>query len=296
MKTNAPAVLSFILVTALSLLLSMPVQAQNPASRTQPEQHAETDGSLSAARDQLQQAFSSYREKDIDSTREHLLKARALLDQSALNSASQTVKKEVKTLVAEIESFEQKLAEGSDQKESSIARFWRRATSFIKREAEQLVHQYVELSQNEKTFKHLLDAKMHLFIAEHDLFISHDTGDAYLELDKVLIDLNLASNEALAEIKPEVDDLSQRITALQNMMQSRDQSWIGHQVISHLQNASEDLFKAEQTAMPETSLQIGIIRHQVEGLRKEVETINLRNEYNDIMDRLKMIISKLETE
>ncbi len=291
-------VLTVLVMTAvlgLSGLWPMPVQAQNQAQQTQPEQPRSNDDSLGAARDQLEQAFSSYREKNIQATREHLLQARGLLDQSALNSASQTVKTEARKLVDEIQAFEQKLAAGNEAEESSIARFWRRATSFIRREAEQLVDQYVELSQNEKTFKHLLDAKMHLFIAEHDLFVSKDSRDAYAELYKVLVDLDLASREAVGEFKPQVADLTDKVTALRKLMSASEQSWLGSEVIEHLQNARSDLLLAEQTAKPETSLQISIIRHQIEGLRREEETRNLRNDYDAIMEDLKLIISKLET-
>ena len=254
------------------------------------------DDSLNAARDYLQQAFSSYRDENIAATRDSLLKAKALLDQSALNSASATVKTEAKKLVAEIESFEQKLEQGGEQKENSIARFWHRATSFIRREAEQLVHQYVELSQNEKTFKHLLDAKMHLFIAEHDLFVSHDMGDASAELDQVLSDLSLARQEAIDAVAPEVENLTEKVGTLQQTMSEGSQLWLDNEVLRHLQNAQTELASAEQTAMPDTSLQIGIIRHQIDDLREQVETMNLRNDYDVIMERLKMLIAKLESE
>ncbi len=295
-KSQVFTVLVMTAMLGLSGLWSTSLQAQNPAQQTQSEPTNGSDDSLSAARDQLEQAFSSYRDKNIEATREHLLQARSLLDQSALNSASQTVKTEAAKLVDEIQAFEQKLAAGNEAEEGSIARFWRRATSFIRREAEQLVDQYVELSQNEKTFKHLLDAKMHLFIAEHDLFVSHDSQDAFAELDKVLVDLDLASQEAVADFRPRVDGLTDKVTALQQLMTASEESWLGFQVIMHLQNATSDLVKAEQAAKPETSLQIGIIRHQLEGLRREEETRNLRNEYDKIMEDLKLMISKLETE
>ncbi len=292
-KTQFITVLILTVAFGLCGSWPTPVQAQDPARATAP---LATDDSLSAARDQLEQAFSSYRDQDIEATRNHLRQARDLLDQSVLNSASQTVKTEAKKLVDEIESFEQKLVAGSAEEEGSIARFWRRATSFIRRETEQLLHQYIELSQNEKTFKHLLDAKMHLFIAEHDLFVSNDTRDAYEELDKVLVDLDLASQQAVGQFKPQVDELTEKVTALRKLMSASEESWLGSEVIEHLQNAHSDLLLAEQTAKPETSLQISIIRHQIESLRREEETRNLRNDYDAIMEDLKLIISKLETE
>ena len=295
-KTIAFPALIFVVVTGFCQLWPVAVQAENQTQPAQSNLPTQADGSLNAARQQLEQAFSSFRDDDIEATREHLLKAKALLDQSSLNSASETVKLEAKKLVDEIESFQLKLAEGGDQKKNSIARFWRRATSFIRREAEQLVHQYVELSQNEKTFKHLLDAKMHLFIAEHDLFVSHDARDAYTELDQVLADLELARQEAVDEVRPEVEVLSTLVISLQDAMSASSKSWLDNEVLMHLQKASNELLRAEQTAMPDNSLQIGVIRQQIDELRKEVETINLRNDYDEIMKRLKMIIAKLESE
>lgn len=292
MKTIVFSTLIFVVVTFYCQLWPEVVQAQT----AQPSPQTQSDGSLSEARQQLEQAFSSFRDDDMEATRKHLLEAKTLLDQSSLNSASETVKLEAKKLVNEIESFQLKLAEGGAEKENSIARFWRRATSFIRREAEQLVNQYVELSQNEKTFKHLLDAKMHLFIAEHDLFVSHDARDAYAELDKVLADLSLARQQAVKDVLPEVQKLTDQVNSLQQKMSAASKSWLDNEVLSHLKKATEELLMAEQTAKPDTSLQIGDIRQQVDELRKEVETINLRNDYDEIMKRLKMIIDKLESE
>ncbi len=286
----------FCMLLSLGIMTGGMVFADNKAVSRQAHQASAAEKSLNAARDQLQLAFSSFRDKQFEQTQKYLLQARELLDDSALNSASQTVQSEARNLVDEIEAFEQKLAQGADQKEGSIARFWRRATSFIRREAEQLVHQYVALSQNEKTFKHLLDAKMHLFIAEHDLFVSHDARDAYLELDKVLKDLALAQQQAVKEVLPEVEKLSAQVTALREKMNRSSESWLDNEVLMRLQKATEELLSAEQTAQPDTSMQIGSIRRQIDDLRKEVETINLRTDYDKIMKRIKMIIEKLESE
>ena len=296
MKTFVRSASAFMLVVALVQPGIGQVYAQQKVEPSQPNQSSEAEKSLNAARDQLQQAFSSFKDRQLDATREYLDKAKQLLDHSALNSASETVQSEAKKLVDEIESFQQQLAGGEDKQDGSIARFWRRATSFIKREAEQLVHQYVELSQNEKTFKHLLDAKMHLFIAEHDLFVSHDARDAHVELDQVLGDLALAEQEAVTDVQPEVQGLTEQVTALQEKMSAASKSWLDNEVLAHLRNATDELLQAEQTALPETSIQISAIRHQIDGLRKEVETINLRNDYDEIMERMKMIIEKIESE
>ncbi len=296
MKTKALSALVFTLAISLFQLWSEQARAENQNNPPQSNTNNQANESLSAARDQLEKAFSSFREENFTATREHLNQSRALLDRSVLNSASQTVRTEAKKLVDEIDAFQQKIADGETTRENSIARFWRRATSFIRREAEQLVNQYVELSQNEKTFKHLLDAKMHLFIAEHDLFVSHDARDAYGELNQVLADLALAEQEAVEDVRPEVAKLVTQVTSLQDSMNATSKSWLDNEVLSHLQSASDELTKAEKTALPDTSLQIGVIRHQIDALRKEVETINLRNDYDLIMEHMKMIISKLETE
>jgi len=296
MQSIAFSALVFSLTVNLFQLWPQQVWAENQPILSQSNSTNESNDSLSAARDQLEKAFTSFREEDFNATREHLSQSRALLDRSVLNSTSQTVKTEAKKLVDEIDAFQQKLADGEAGRENSIARFWRRATSFIRREAEQLVDQYIELSQNEKTFKHLLDAKMHLFIAEHDLFVSHDARDAYAELNQVLADLALAQQEAVEEVLPEVKELSGEVTFLQDAMNFSSKSWLDNEVLMHLQNASSELVKAEKTALPDTSLQIGVIRHQIDDLRKQVETINLRNDYDKIMEHIKMIISKLETE
>ena len=296
MRTTALPALVCTLAICLFQLWPIQVWAENPSTLSQSSSSDNSNDSLAAARDQLEKAFTSFREEDFKATREYLNNSRTLLDRSVLNSTSETVKTEAKKLVEEIEDFQQKLADGETGRENSIARFWRRATSFIRREAEQLLNQYIELSQNEKTFKHLLDAKMHLFIAEHDLFVSHDARDAYAELDQVLADLALARQEAVEEVLPEVEKLSNEVSLLQDAMNFSSKSRLDNEVLRHLQNASSELVKAEKTALPDTSLQIGVIRHQIDDLRKEVETINLRNDYDKIMTHIKMIISKLETE
>ncbi|MBC8210746.1 MAG: hypothetical protein H8E21_06725 [Gammaproteobacteria bacterium] len=257
----------------------------NPASAGQ--------SSLSEARENLSLAFDAYREGDLERTRTQLNAAGESLQKARDNSKSEKARDETSKLASEIEDFKTRLSQHDTKQENSLARFWLRATSIIKRETEQLIQDYVELSNAEKMLKHLLDAKMHFFTAEHDLFISHDAEDAGKELTRTLDYLDKASELPVPAMQPQIESLSHDIQSLKESLTSVKQSWINDSVIQSLDKALNDLSSVDNHAPPAFKLRVESIQADIRMLRDNVARENIRNKYESAMTTLRNMINEL---
>lgn len=139
---------------------------------------------LNVSRTQLNLAFKNYNKGDISASKNNLKHASDWLNKAVEHSRSETIKVEAQKLATSIDNF--RLTLNKSSKKNDMARFWHQATSLIKRESEHLIHSYSESSTNNEILRYLLDAKMHFYTAEHDLFFSHDSNDVNLELKKSL--------------------------------------------------------------------------------------------------------------
>jgi len=238
-------------------------------------------------------AFDAYRKGDLEQTGTQLNAAGESLQKARGNSKSEKARDETAKLANEIEDFKTRLSQHDAKQENSLARFWQRATSIIKREAEQLIQDYVDLSNSEKMLKHLLDAKMHFFTAEHDLFISHDAEDAARELSYTLEYLNQASEVPVPAMQLRIESLGFDIRSLKESLTSTKQSWVNDSVIQSLDKALIDLSTVDSRAAPAFKLRVESIQADIRSLRANVARENIRNRYESAMATLKTMINEL---
>ena len=251
------------------------------------------NSSLSEARINLKNAFDSYRKGDIAATEQNLEAASEWLDKAALNSKTEKAREEARKLAAELNEFKGNIKQASEQQENGLARFWHRTTSIIKREYDHLVHSYVELSNTETLLKHLLDAKLHLFIAEHDLLVSHNAVDAKDELSKVLSYLDEAVQAAKPSARGSVIALSKDIRLLNETINAEKEIWKNDGVTHALDKVLDDLADASENASPKIKLRIELVESDILTLRADVERGNIKNDYEAAMAELQNIINAL---
>jgi len=283
-------IFSSLVFCIIIVLTSFPVISSEVAKDLRP-QHI--SNALDKARYNLENASNSFRNGDIETTRSNLETAAKWLDKAAQNNETAKAREESKKLSNEINVFRDKLTQSSDIDENSLVRFWHQSTSIIKRETDHLIHSYTELSVSEKTLKYLLNAKMHLFIAEHDLFVSQLQADATRELDLVLTCLADASQAARPSIAIKIDLLRKDITLLQKNVDSTRDAWKDDQVILSLNDAMVDLKAAKSNASPGIIPRIELIEDEITALRIDHEKVNLKNSYESTMAAIKNIIHEL---
>jgi hypothetical protein len=255
--------------------------------------HETADYYLREARIKLSNAFDSYREGDKMSAQTNLEEATAFLNKAAENSSAEKTKKEARKLATEIDKFRDEISQVPARQESILARFWHRASSIIKREADHIIHGYMEISAADKTMKPLLDAKMHLFNAEHDLFVSHDIEEAYDELGKVIVYLGEAADIATPAAKGRIDLLRENIQSLKEKITVSSDIWKKDSVINSLNVALSSLAEAYMDATPTTKMRIEQIQNEMQALHTDVRRSSIRDDYDTSMATLRTIINDL---
>jgi len=295
MHLHYKLILSFLMFLLL-ICISLPVLSQDGKSHSSVKTKDFSDSEQSPLKKthiELENAFDSYKKGDSDATKKHLEMASKWLNKASQNSRSDKAKEESSKLAAEIDSFRTRIKMESQQHENSLARFWHQATSIIKRETDQLIHSYVKLSIAEKTLNHLLDAKMHLFRAKHDLLVSHDNDDAEDELNKVLTYLDEAVEVAEPVKQSEIINISKDIQQLRDQVSIKKGSWENDSVVIALDKALENLNKAKKNASPTINLRIELLKADFNALRADIEKNNIRNDYEAAMAKLNKIIVNL---
>ena len=295
MHLHYKLILSFLMFLLL-ICISLPVLSQDGKSHSSVKTKDFSDSepsSLKKTHIELENAFDSYKKGDSDATKKHLEMASKWLNKASQNSRSDKAKEESSKLAAEIDSFRTRIKMESQQHENSLARFWHQATSIIKRETDQLIHSYVKLSIAEKTLNHLLDAKMHLFRAKHDLLVSHDNDDAEDELNKVLTYLDEAVEVAEPVKQSQIINFSKDIQRIKVQVSIKKGSWENDSVVIALDKALENLNKAKKNASPTINLRIELLKADFNALRADIEKNNIRNDYEAAMAKLNKIIVNL---
>ena len=285
------AVFFFITHSAISAeTVSETVQINTKKENTQ----ANTDeNALDMARLKIETAINSYREGDMDASKRNLEIAIESLNKAANDSQTEKAREESRKLGIKIDKFKEKLNQASGQHENSLIRFWHQTISIIKRETDHLIHSYNELSVSEKTLKYLLDAKMHLFMAQHDLFVSHNDEDAIKELDNVLDYLDEASQVAKPSIQKKVVNLSKKIYVLKEQINPEQEAWINNDLVLSLKQAMDNLTKAKSNASPRIKLRIESLETEIQILRVDVERSNIKHDYELAIMELRGIINEL---
>ena len=236
---------------------------------------------LHVARDQLGLAFEQYNDGDITASKQSLRKASDWLNRAVTHSEYDTIKTEAQKLAAEIDSFRTTLSQSSEQ--NDISRFWHQATSLLLRESEHLIHSYITTSNDNATLKHLLDAKRHFFLAEHDLFVSHDSKDAVRELNDSLEYLAQADAIAKPKVEARIKKLIENIRVLISLTESSKNSWKNNMLINSLDNAINNIANAESIATPSVKLRLKLIEQNIYQLKLDMQRTDLKTKYDSIM-------------
>lgn len=236
---------------------------------------------LVVARNQLSIAFDQYNDGDITASKKSLSKASDWLNKAVAHSKYDKIKKETEKLSVEIDEFRQKLSHSSEQ--NDMIRFWHQATSLITRDSEQLVHSYIKSSNNNRILKHLLDAKMHFYLAEHDIFVSHDLKDAVQELNGSLKYLAQADVLARPKLDALINDLIKDINTLKHLAELRKESWKDDNLIDSLDKAINNVTNAKLIATPPIKIRLKSIENNINQLKLDVQKMNVKNRYDSIM-------------
>lgn len=275
--------ISLIFVFLMSLCMQ-PILAE--------EQSKSDNTYLQVARTQLHIAFDEYNEGDIDGAKQSLKKAKDWLDKAIDHSKYDKIKTEAEKLTSEIDSFRLTLSHSSEQ--NDMARFWHQASSLIIRESEHLMHSYIKSSNDNTTLRHLLDAKMHFFLAEHDLFVSHDLKDAIQELNDSLDYLDQADAIERPELQARINGLMNNIKSLISLTKSSKESWKINKMIDSLDKAISNLSNAESVAATSpTQLRLKSIEQNIQRLKLDMQKLSIKTRYDSVMDDFTRAINKI---
>jgi len=272
----------------LILLISLSMQSLRADEKINVE-----NSSLHEARSNLSIAFDKYNDGDIAAAKQNLKQASEWLKKATAHSQSDKVKIEAKKLASEIDNFHSTLKHSSEQQQNLMVRFWHRATSLIKRESEHLIHNYTKSSNDNRTVKYLLDAKMQFYVADHDLFVSHNSNDARQELNNSLDNLVEANAIARPELKTHIQNLIDNTKTLIILTEASKQSWKNNKLIHSLDKAINNLATAEKNATPATILRFKLLEKDIRQLKFDIQKTSIKNRYDSIMTDLNRIIKNI---
>lgn len=255
--------------------------------------HNETISGLVIARSKIESAIDSYNKGDLASSRNDLNVAIEWLNKASQNSKTEKSIKESQVLSAEIDRLKKQLNQPTLENENTLMRYLHKTTIIIEREIDQLIHGYIDLSIAEKTLKHLLDAKMHLSYAKRNLLFDHEIQESTAELDKVIDYLDNAEQEATKHIQSRIVNLKKDISSLKNQVKRSKEAWKNNDEIIYLHHAIYNLNKVKEIATPDIKNRIVPIESEIISLRKDIESNNIKKNYDSCIAVLKDIINEL---
>ena len=159
---------------------------------------------------------------------------------------------------------------------------------------QQLVNSYVSSSKEDNALRHLLDAKMYLSEAEHDLLVSHNKESAKGDIESSLGYLLEAEKTIQKpDLKQQLVNLVETLKGLEQKIVKTSKLGSDNESDELLTVASGNLLKAKEYSTPKTQKSIDKIIDRIQLLQKEIEHTNLRSDYESAMDSLSNIISNL---
>ena len=159
-----------------------------------------------------------------------------------------------------------------------------------------IIDSYNDASNTDKTLKHLLDAKMYLSTAEHDLLVSHDKDGAQNDIDNTLSFLREAETVSSSkEIKIEITQLVSKLTSLKKMTAEKGEISQDDSVDKLLELAQNKLMEAKKKTISSLAREkeISDIHAEIQRLRDRIEHDDLRSDYESAMQMLNIIIRDL---
>ncbi|MFQ5642607.1 MAG: YfdX family protein [Thiogranum sp.] len=163
---------------------------------------------LARARDDLHSAADNYLEKHYAAARADLARAGSWLRLASERSAEKG-KQGAQQLADEIEALGKRIEQETGNRAHTLGGFIHRSLALIEHEAESMWLRYRQQQAINKTLRGLIDAKLHLFYAGHELESDHD--DALMRAREELRRADRYLGEALQEAQPEIRE---RITAV----------------------------------------------------------------------------------
>ncbi len=160
---------------------------------------------------------------------------------------------------------------------------------------QRIVDSYVDSSNTNQTLKYLLDAKMYVSTAEHDLLVSHDKESAQVDLENALSYLIEAEEVAKPEIKNQISLLIPNLKSLERKTLKEKMVDQDDKIDLLLKTAQSQLLEAQNIDHISQSIKQRIkdIRFSIQELRAKIEHNNLKEDYEAIMNTLNSIIHKL---
>jgi len=191
---------------------------------------------LVSARVHLRHAEKSYTEKAYAATAADLARASEWLQRSG-KSAGEKTREEARKLAAEIDAMKDRLSAEAGDQGHTLSGFLHRSLALVEREAEDLWLRYEKQQAANKTLRKLLDAKTHLFYAEHELTGGGDNESIKEDLESADRYLEDALEEAEPSVREGISKLRVEIHALEEGLDGDRQ-----QAIVHYQTIMDDLF------------------------------------------------------
>ncbi len=158
---------------------------------------------------------------------------------------------------------------------------------------QRLLDSYEESSKTDETLKYLLDAKMYLSTAEHDLLVSQDKESAQTDIQNSLSYLQQAEKIAKPEIKDKIAKLHSAMQKLKDKTTNKKELGLDNDVARLLNTSETNLGKAKEQASAPVKIQIEALILRIRQLRQQIEHENLRADYESAMKTLADIIKSL---
>jgi len=168
---------------------------------------------LARARDDLHKAAGNYREKHYAAARDDLARAGSWLRLAGERSLDKG-RQGAQQLAKEIDALETKIEQETDNQAHTLGGFIHRSLALIEHEAEGMWLRYKQQQASNQTLRKLIDAKLHLFYAGHELQRGIDNAAIRKELRSTDDYLEEALEEARPEIRKRVTQVRAEVAAI----------------------------------------------------------------------------------
>ena len=168
---------------------------------------------LAKSRRALWQAMENYAAGHHDAVAADLTRALDWLEKVKAHNDPET-RREAQRLHTDIDELLKIEAHRTPDAESELAGFWHRSMGLVERQAEKLYHAWRDQQTENHIYGQLVNAKMHLYYAEHELFSGGDTDDATRELERATAYLQAAATDATGDRKAQIEALRAEVTDL----------------------------------------------------------------------------------
>lgn len=177
---------------------------------------------LAKARRALWKAMENYSAGHHDAVAADLTRALDWLEKVKTEEDAET-RREAQRLHTDINELLAIEAHRTPGAESALAGFWHRSMGLVERQAEKLYHAWRDQQTENHIYGQLVNAKMHLHYAEHELFSGGDADDARQELENTAAYLDAAAAEARGERKPQIEALKEAVADLATLAANPDE-------------------------------------------------------------------------